>query len=177
LCPSAQQRMTGIVVELHDRKTLGQSKKLFSASSMSRRCSMNNLLRLGPLDCRLLSRPARRGLPHHAPACMPSSNALSLTASPKKARWRCIWLECRGHPLARARTPERAGCRIPRARLPSLLKRLRPEKPCKSAKETLRSADWRCQTHPERDGAQEVAGARRTSSGVRRRDPHHKKSR
>jgi primosomal protein N' (replication factor Y) (superfamily II helicase) len=67
LVPFRQQRMTGIVVELHDRKPIGRNENVLSVlddAPGARRATAASR----PLDCRLLSRPARRSLPHHAAA-------------------------------------------------------------------------------------------------------------
>jgi len=64
--PFRHQRLTGIVVELHDRKPTVTIKSLLNVLDTRRRSMSNCYAR--PLDCRLLSCAARRSLPYNVAA-------------------------------------------------------------------------------------------------------------
>ena len=169
LVPFRQQRMTGIVVELHDRKP-SVTTKTHSQRARCRAGARRTTAAPRPLDCRLLSRSARRSVPHHAAAECGVQTRHRLPHHQRRPTGAASGGNV-GIVRALAAHSGRASRRIPRARLSGCAGASARRDHSSSRRESaLRHSSL--EINPERDGAEEMARARRCLRRSRRHAHH-----
>ena len=104
LVPFRQQRMSGIVTALHDRKPTVKTKNVISVLDSAPVLDEQLIRWANGLPTTIL-RPSAKS---SAPCCRWARNSSgpSAIASPNTGTWRCTWPGCRDRPRARRKLPK-----------------------------------------------------------------------
>ena len=105
LVPFRQQRMSGIVTALHDRKPKVKTKNVISVLD-SAPVLDEQLIRLGQWIADYYLAPVGEVFRTMLPLGAEFKRDDWLTASPNKGTWRCTWPGCRDHPRAPRKLPK-----------------------------------------------------------------------